>query len=170
MLRFRLKPWAICKWLAEPRLFWVAFLVIVATSYAACRGGEEWHFRYAGLALQLCGILTTAWGFLETRLFFGQPGITDYVGKWWARFPLRRKDATVNLLGAASASVTSNFSGYLSSTASPDSPIVVRIRALEANLDTLQKLVVAEQSKNSQHFRKLEAKLDEEKHLRTDEI
>lgn len=71
------------RWLAKPKIFWLTIAVIgVAGVLLFNFSSGEAHIRWLGLALQLLGMGTVAWGFRELRLLYGMPGFLRLIEEW----------------------------------------------------------------------------------------
>ena len=65
---------ALWNWLSELKHFWLAVAVTgIALLISLRPGTAECTIRLSGLALQILGIGTVAWGISETRALFGRP-------------------------------------------------------------------------------------------------
>src|SRR6476619_4965178 len=84
-------------WLVvRPRIAWITGLVLlVAVIYSFELVPSENSIRYAGLALQISGIVTVMWGIRETRKLFGLPSMFKDVNQWIRDFP-RLKGKTIS--------------------------------------------------------------------------
>src|SRR4051794_37696568 len=98
----RLLTWlkALWPWLKETAsvaVFALGFVIVIAIAlWWPC----EPALRYAGLALQILGILTVAWDIKETRKHFQHPTFLTRAKQWWHRHPKWRHDTTL-VIGTA---------------------------------------------------------------------
>ena len=77
----------VAKWLARLRIVAVAFAPVFATFiYLLLFSWTEPHIRWAGLGLQLAGVLSVACGVASTRKQFGHPSTIDramtFIREW----------------------------------------------------------------------------------------
>jgi hypothetical protein len=117
----------------DPRLVWLTVSALAIAVFSVWWWRSEPAFRIAGMALQLLGLGTVAWGIRKTRALFGRPGMRRRFVEWWHRRPRRRH------IVSASASIPMEFSTLSAdaevwSETSPDDYIEVRLTALEKNL------------------------------------
>ena len=107
-------------------VLWAAFL----TDYRPAA------VRMGGLALQLLGVLTVAWGVHRTRQIFGRPGLTKVIKSWLQRFP-RFKPKSVSGAGSFAASASITASGCAQSVAPEGASVEKRLSVVEDNVKRL---------------------------------
>jgi hypothetical protein len=78
---------ALCRWLLEPRLFWITVLALGIAVIAAIWLRSEPAFRWIGLFLQLIGVFTVAWNIRDTGEQFDRPGFLALAAQWLRRRP-----------------------------------------------------------------------------------
>ena len=137
---FRHKLQNTLRWLCyEPRHAWLCVLVCaLAILGIGMQRGSEPTVRLVGLLLQLCGIVTVAWGIIETRQFFGMQSPVSTFTRWLARFPLRRGAVANASVASVSAGDACSARAHTSWPIDPDAPIDQRVSILERNLPLIQ--------------------------------
>ncbi len=142
LLRFGVeaKKWvrwllALCRWLLEPRLFWITVLALGVAVIAAIWLRSEPAFRWIGLFLQLVGVFTVAWNIRDTGEQFDRPGFLALAAQWLRRRPRIGSSVTVLSAGAASISFSSGKArADIWQNTSSDADLEARIDAVEKNL------------------------------------
>jgi len=162
---------ALLHWLfVDARIFWLALSVAVgALVFALRKSASEPEIRLTGLALQVLGIATVAWGIRETRVLFGRPDLFTLAKKWIERVPVyggRVVTASANLTGIGA---TVHGRAHVSSTASPNATVEERVSVLEKNIQHLNKRIDETQTEMDQGFRAQTSALEEEKQIRSRE-
>ena len=77
--------WERLRWFVwDPWPFWV-FMASVALTAVICR--REDYFRFAGMFMQLAGLIVAVVALDLALRKFGRPGIRDLVSAWFARYP-----------------------------------------------------------------------------------
>ncbi len=158
---------AIGPWLHEARHAFMCAAVIIVSLYIALRPhtGEP-TIRLTGLALQILGILTVAWGISETRALFGHPSLASKVKGWIGRFPLLKRETRLEINGTFSAV------GDLEATAYHyvkvgDNPTVESLRdALEKNVIMIHESICQVQTNTRTELRKAAQALKHEEESR----
>lgn len=157
-------------WLFDARLFCLALSVAAGPLVFALRtSASEPTIRIMGLALQVLGIATVAWGIRETRALFGHDDLFTIAKKWFVRVPVyggRVVSGSVNLTEGGD---TAHFLGCVSSTASPNATVEERVSVLEKNVQHLNERIDEAQTEMDQGFRAQSSALEEEKHNRSNE-
>ena len=137
--------------IAEPRLPWVAFAVVAViflTSTFLLLGTNDDRVRYSGLALELFGISTVAFGLRDKWHLFKRPSILDHLRGWWERRPhWGGKDITVALSGAELITMGTSAKLSLWRGVPAGASIEDRVAALEANVNTVR----AEHGETAKH-------------------
>ena len=161
---------AILHWLFDARIFWLALCVAVgALVFAIRKSATEPEIRLTGLALQVLGIATVAWGIRETRVLFGRPDFFTLTKKWLERVPVyggRRVTASITLTAGGA---TAHGRACVSSTASLNATVEERVSVLEKNIQHLNKRIDETQTEMDQSFRAQSSALEEEKQERSRE-
>jgi len=162
--------WAVVRWLAEPRLFWIASLVLLLALWVSFRPGtSEIQVRVSGLVLQCLGVSIVALDLYKTRRLFGQPSIVTTLKAWRSRFPRwgRREvtDADTVLVGLSAFAAVERFW----SKVDPESSIEERVGVLTRRTEQLNEwLNVAEKTIHSL-AREHTGALEREKQLRAEQ-
>ena len=81
-----------------PWMVWVCLgtvLIAVLFIWVSCWMDVEGRLRWAGTALQLLGLVTTALGIHQTRKLFGHPSIFAQAARWLADRPKRNSTIRV---------------------------------------------------------------------------
>lgn len=68
--------------------WWAIAVILVSVVLIGTFAWTEKAFRLGGMALQLGGVLTVAWGILRTRADFGQLAVRSQFKRWVKMFPL----------------------------------------------------------------------------------
>jgi multidrug transporter EmrE-like cation transporter len=167
------KRWlkALYLWLAEKSYVWQS-LAVIALAFVAPAfwfGFSETAIRQAGLVLQLCGILTVAWGIKKTRSLFGYPTMPSAARNWIFRFPrFRHRSATGSAVLKLPVPLM-RMQGYKTETPGPNASFQERIEALERNLEGTNRRLDQLHDETSKEFRKIESALKQEAHQRVSE-
>ena len=132
MNKARLLAWL--RWLlVEPWDTWVCFgtvLFAVLFVWLCSWIDAESRSRWAGTALLLCGLVTTAVGIQQTRKQFGHPSIFAKVATWYGRRP--KRNTTIHMgAGAMGVSGGSAILAVGRAAAPPGSSVEQRLQALE---------------------------------------
>ncbi len=122
-------------------------------------GAADDRVRYAGLVLQLLGIVTVAFGLHDRRRLFNRPSYTDELRALTAQIPWPRKAQPIHVGVAAivEASATVKAMGWRG----PRESVEDRLAALEENLETLK----GEQAKTSKELQQERTKRSEDLNL-----
>ena len=144
----------------DARLAWVTIAVLLALLFmpALLTCSAEAAFRYAGLGLQLAGLLLVAWGIRETRKRFGRPSLGESLRRWF----LKLKRAAFPPPGSGSGHPVTVLPGTAEGTFTGFPPTVSttmeeRLAALEAKLRGVQLQLTkfrSETTKAAQELRK----------------
>lgn len=158
----------VASWLWDARLTCGTLAGCAAALAAVLWMRSEPSLRWIGLALQLAGVATVAYGIRETRSLFGQPRWRERLRAWWARRPKRKLSSTASGM-AGVATATSSASGRLTALVGPDATLEQRVGALEQNLGSLEQWLGDSQGKLSQGLQETSARLEAEARTRTQE-
>lgn len=131
-----MKTWirALGKWLWEARLAWLGVGTLLAAFLFLTAGGlDEPRTRIVGLALQLLGVGTVAWGIRQTRRLFDRPRLARTFRGWLSRFP-RSGGRTIAVAGSATLSaVGARARGHVTENPT-NASVSARLDALEKNI------------------------------------
>ena len=160
---------ALLRWIAEPKPFWLcAFVVVASVGYVYLGGVSEAKIRITGLFLQLCGIVTVAWGLRETRKLFGYPGFLEHLVGWLKRFP-KIKPRPVSIEGHLTAHLHLTGTAHAWQGCDSEAPIEKRLAVVEANLLDVNVRLVQVKQQLDQETGKITSELEKERHLRKEE-
>ena len=161
---------ALLPWLAEARYVWLALAVSAVALVVAVRPGtSEPVIRLTGLALQILGIGTVAWGISETRALSGHKPLFAVARGWVERFPLRSRSIVITVAGAASVTSSGCVRGHLTYGPPPNPTVNDRLDALEKNIGALHDRVGANQKELDEEVSKLRSSVSEETSRREQE-
>jgi hypothetical protein len=161
---------ALINWIAEPRLFWLClFVIVISVCFVFLGGTSEPKIRIIGMILQLCGVVTVAWGVREARKLFGHPDFFQLMLAWAKRFPKYHLKPITGELDVTLPGYSVSGSGYSWQTTGPDTPIDERLAAIEANLSTLNVRLDQTQEQLGHVTRTINSQLHEERLLRETE-
>jgi hypothetical protein len=159
---------ALLYWLLDARIFWIALGVVIWSLFFVIRKGvSEPEIRITGLALQVLGIGTVAWGIRETRALFGRPDILRLARNWFRRAPVY---GGRNVSGSSDITLPSlrvQAHGYSSSTATLDATIEERVGVLENNIKHLNGRIDETRVEIDQNSRAQSTALEREKQERS---
>jgi len=131
-------------WLAEPKYVWLALGVSLLALVACLRpSSSEQYVRLTGLALQILGIGTVAWGILETRALFGHPSPVTQAWRWLKRFPLRGQTISASVGIAVGRDFAGKLRGYSKVPIDPSADISLRIEVVERNITLIHDRIAA---------------------------
>lgn len=155
---------ALGPWLAEAKYVWIAIgSSAIALVVSLQPGTSEQLIRLIGLALQVLGIGTVAWGIAETRPLFGRTPILGAARAWFARFPLRRREIVLAAAGISMASATIKARGHLTHGPGPVPTTEARLEALEKNIGALHDRITSTQREHDEQNHKSREELEAEK-------
>jgi len=161
---------ALLPWLAEARYVWLALAVSIAALVIALRPGTtEPVIRLTGLALQILGIGTVAWGISETRALYGHKPLFAVARGWIERFPLRSRNIVLSAAGIASATAFGRARGHVTHGTPPNATVDQRLDALEKNIGALHDRIGATQKELDEEVSKLKTSVSEEARQREQE-
>jgi hypothetical protein len=105
----RLWQWvcAIARWIWEARRGWGSIALVVAIVFTAMSVAKTLDdgIRFAGMILQILGVVTVAIGLRDKRQTFERPGLIQIFRAWVGRFPrYAPKPHVISVQGTASAS------------------------------------------------------------------
>lgn len=157
-------------WLAEARYVWLALAVSIAALVIALRPGtSEPVIRLTGLALQILGIGTVAWGISETRSLYGRKPLFAVARGWVERFPLKSRNIVVGAVGIASAAALGRARGYGTHGTPPNPTVNDRLDVLEKNIEALHDRIGATQKELDDELSKLKSSVSDEAQQREQE-
>ena len=113
----RLWQWlfAVARWIWEARRGWGTIALVAAIVFAAIPVAKslEDGIRYAGMILQILGVVTVAIGLRDKRQTFERPGLVQIFRGWLSRFPkYAPKSHVISMQGVASASAVGSAYAY----------------------------------------------------------
>lgn len=122
----------VAKWLARLRIVGVAFVPVFATfAYLWLFCWTEPHIRWAGLGLQLAGVLSVAYGVASTRKMFGHPSMLDRAMAFVHDRPCFPKPVESSIAIALSGLGAASSTGSATFGVAPEQTIEARLSALE---------------------------------------
>lgn len=160
---------AICPWLREPRHAWLS-LSVIAFALVISFGpfASEPVIRLTGLALQILGIGTVAWGISATRALFGHPSFASKAKAWLVGFPLLKRSQVSAVAGIAMGAATGKARAY--GTHGPINPTIEsRVEALEKNVTAIHERITQTHNEMDEEFRKSAWALKREEQTRQEE-
>lgn len=163
---------AVGHWLLVPWLLWFGIGLIAAAMAISLRFAPlaEDGLRYAGVFLELAGILTVVIGILDKRAAFNRPGFWVLLKQWVAQFPSFRS-RSANVSGSAAITASGSIvSGHLTTRPGPGASLESRVIALESQLLSLQEHTNTIQQEAQERDQRLNARVDEESERRASEI
>jgi len=154
-------------WLKTPYLLWFTIVVIAGSMIQVLYiSSSEASFRITGLILQLFGIATVAYGIHETRKIFKHPSYFSLAKDWLKRFP--KFGGRIRLLSSnIQATTTAGKARCNVWMNAKDGSNDERIKALEVNLESVNKRLCEAQNQIDQSDRKNEQDLKNEHDVRT---
>ena len=160
---------AIWPWLRQPLHVWLSLSVIIlALAISFGPFTSEPVIRLTGLALQVLGIGTVAWGISETRALFGHPSFAVKTKAWLASFPLLQRSNVIAVAGIAMCSATGKARAY--GTHGPTSPTIEsRVEALEKNVTAIHDRITQTHKEMDEEFHRSADALKREVQLRQEE-
>lgn len=167
----RLSQWlrAIAHWLWDGREGWGPLLIAVGIVIAASSITKvlDDGLRYAGLILQILGVVTVAIGLRDRRQTFQKLGLPRLFLQWLARFPrYAPKPHIISAQGIASASAVGSAYGFGWHGVPDNATVEDRLVALQKNLDTVKQLALDAQKQAQVEAAKLDSKLEAERRER----
>jgi hypothetical protein len=110
--------------------------IVMSGAYLWRAHSTEPHIRWTGLALQLAGILSVAFGVASTRRMFGHPPIIARVRAYLSdvpRFPRPAKNVTIGLSGVSTVATIGNVTIGIA----PEQTVEARLLALEQRVSEI---------------------------------
>lgn len=158
---------ALWNWLSELRHFWLTIAVTGIALFISLRPGtEEPVIRFSGLALQILGIGTVAWGISETRALFGRPSLFAVAKSWLLRFPPFHSGVVSGTANIDLGGLTMSGRGYSMDNAGPNATPEARIEVLEKNIGRVNERIDQTQREMDTEFRNADAALKQEEQAR----
>lgn len=125
----------VARWVAEPKLLWLALGVILLALVMAFGGdSSEPRVRLTGLVLQVLGLGTVIWGIRKTGHLFGHPSLIDAITAWLSRFP-RYQPRILGAVGTATGVGTASMRMSVRAAVPEGAGLEKRVEVLERNLD-----------------------------------
>ena len=170
-LRLRLRALLMALTTAWPVLLVLLGMIVAVavgwTSVCVCSASPSAGIRYAGTALQICGLGVVARGLSKVRKSFGRPSLGEKVVAWFrqlgaAFFPPRLITAQGDMGGVARA--TGEMRGVV--VAGPDASLDRRVTILEDNFHRLREELDAKETQVRTELRTLKAAVVQEQRAR----
>lgn len=168
----KLAEWfrAIGRWLWQGRKGW-APLVLVAITIFMCiflaRTTSD-GLRFAGVILQLLGVVTVAIGLRDRRQTFQRPSFYQRFVQWLRSFPkYSPKPHILEMRGVASASMGGSAYAFGWQGTPPGATVDQRFAVIEKNLETVKQLALDAQKQNQESASKIREELDAERRERS---
>lgn len=157
-------------WAREPRLFWVAVVVLVA-GIAFGFGGScsEARIRITGLSLQLLGMATVIWDIHSSGQLFGRPTLIEAAVRWIKRFP-SYPPRIVAATGTSTAGASASARGTVTAGLPEDPSIEDRVHALERSLQDVRQDIARLEVGLAQAMAEFRSSLAAESGRRQDEV
>lgn len=156
---------AIARWVWDGREGWGPPVVAIGLVFAASSiaNALDDGLRYAGLFLQILGVVTVAIGLRDRRQTFDKPGFARLTFQYFARFPRYTPKAhVISAVGLASGSASGSAYGFGWHGIPDNATIDDRLSVLEKNLDTARQLALDAQKQGQVLEAKLQSKLETE--------
>lgn len=158
---------AVSTWLSEARYAWLALSAVAVTAFAICAAGNtEQAIRLGGMALQLLGVGTVAWGISETRASFGHTPLLVVALSWLRHFPHCGPRVVTASSNVTMAPMTGCAYGSVSPAASSDQSIEGRLASLEQQQADLRTTISNLHVALDQEIRKTANQIAEESKIR----
>lgn len=158
---------ALWNWLSELQHFWLAIAVTGIALFISLRPGTgEPIIRLSGLALQVLGIGTVAWGISETRALFGHPSLFAVAKNWLGRFPPFHSRIVSGTANMTLGNATMSGRGYGMDNAGPNATPEARIEVLEKNIRRINERIDQTHQEMDTKFRNADAALKREEQAR----
>lgn len=156
---------ALGRWLVlEASRFWLAIVVAGGALLISLQPGTSEPFiRLTGMALQLLGLGTVAWGIAVTRALFGTDSLLTAVRKWVNRVPRLRRGHAVSMTAHFPLDFdTAHGRGYSTDNAPAGAPIEARVEVLEKNLRRVNARLNQTQKEMDDELRRVKVSLTQE--------
>ena len=167
----RLWQWlfAVARWIWEARRGWGTIALVAVIVFAAIPVAKslEDGIRYAGMILQILGVVTVAIGLRDKRQTFERPGLVQIFRGWLSRFPkYAPKSHVISMQGVASASAVGSAYAYGWHGLPQNPTLDDRFAVLEKNLDTVKRLALDAQKQAQEEAARSASRLEEERRNR----
>lgn len=164
----RLWQWvcAIARWIWEVWRGWGSIALIVAIVFTTMSVAKTLDdgIRFAGMILQILGVVTVAIGLRDKRQTFERPGLIQIFRTWVSRFPrYTPKPQVISVQGVASASAVGSAYGLGWHGLPKDATVDNRFAILEKNLDIVKRLALDTQKQAQEEQAKAASRLEEER-------
>ena len=160
---------AIARWIWDARRGWGSIALVIAIVSAAVLVAKTLDdgIRYAGMILQILGVVTVAIGLRDKRQTFDRPGLIQIFRAWIGRFPrYAPKPHVISGQGIASGSVVGSAYGFGWHGVPENATLDERFATLEKNLDTVKRLALDAQKQAQEESAKVASRLEEERRER----
>jgi hypothetical protein len=158
---------ALCRWLLEPRLFWITVFALGIAVIAAIWLRSEPAFRWVGLSLQLIGVFTVARNIRDTGEQFDRPGFLALAAQWLRRRPRIGSSVTALSGGAAGLAVSGGKArADIWHNASSGADLEARLDAVEKNLTRVRDQLHELEQQTDKRLEQQVNALEQEKQVR----
>lgn len=160
---------AIAHWLWDGREGWGPLLIAVGIVIVASSITKvlDDGLRYAGLILQVLGVVTVAIGLRDRRQTFQKPGLPRLFLQWLVRFPrYAPKPQIVSAQGIASESAFGSAYAFGWQGVPDNATVEDRLVVLQKNLDTVKQLALDAKKEAQVEAAKLNSQLEAERRER----
>ncbi len=144
----------------------VAVLVAGVVWFLPCDLDDR--VRYCGMALELLGILTVAYGLREKRRLFGRPSLVDHFKNWVfqqrPKWPVKADHRTTTISG--SVGISEGNDTCMAKGFSRGASLEDRVTAIEVRLDTQEDKQLKIESQLNEEICNMENALDTERQSR----
>ncbi len=129
---------AVYRWLREARHVWFTLgVVAIALVASFWPGASESRIRMTGLALELIGIGTVAFGIRDTRKLFKLKPLATVFREWFDRRPRWRRDVEFQAEGSVIASASGNLRARAWTRMDSTAPLDAQLAAVISNVERL---------------------------------
>lgn len=162
---------ATLRWLATPYHVWLCLAVTAVALLISLRPNTaEPVIRLTGLALQLLGVLTIAWGISKTRAMFGRPSIGSNIRAWLTAAPFLRPYHGSATIRMSAGGATVKARGHATHGAGENPTTESRLDALEKNLGVVHQRITGLAQEYDQELRHLASSVKTEQASRVQQV
>jgi len=123
--------------LNKAKYFWLAVVIAIASLVWIYVNPLEPSIRITGLALQICGIATVAWGIRETRKLFNHPSFLEKAIDWIKSFPSYGRKVSSGSASASLGAFTGHARGHTFHPIDPNSSVEDRLNSITRNINII---------------------------------